>query len=647
MAAVRVKLPDGSERQYEQGVTFGEIAQSIGPGLARVALGAVITDAAGKPELKDLLTPLTHDAAIKIVTTKDVAEANEIIRHTTAHVLAMAVQKLWPSTQVTIGPVIEHGFFYDFSFPEGVKINEGDFEKIEKEMAAIIKADLPLKREVVPRNDAVKTFEGLKEHFKVEIIKDLPESEPISLYRMGDWFDLCRGPHVPSTGKIGAFKLTSVAGAYWRGDEKNPRLTRHYGVAFANKKDMEDHLNRLEEARKRDHRVLGKQMGLFSFHKEAPANAFFHPHGAVVYNQLMSFIRRSNRTFGYQEVNTPLMMNVDLWHKSGHYENYRENMYFTKVDESDAAIKPMNCPGHCLVYGSTRHSYRELPLRMSEFGRVHRHERSGVTHGLFRVRTFVQDDAHIFCTPEQILDEIENVLKQIDQAYSALGFPRYRIELSTRPAKSIGSDEVWKVAEDSLKQALERSGREYRLNPGDGAFYGPKIDFHLIDSLERSWQCGTCQLDFTMPGRFGLEYQGNDDKGHTPVMIHRAVLGSLERFMGIFIEHYAGHFPVWASPVQVKIINIAKDQEDYAKEVEAELKAAGLRAEGDFRNETLNYRIRDAQLQKVPYMVVLGQKEKDARTVSARHWEGKQLPAQPAAAFVEQLKTECGAQWGL
>lgn len=646
MAAVRVKLPDGSERQYESGVTFGEIAQSIGPGLARVALGAIITDDAGKPELKDLHQQLTRDANLKIVTGKD-PEAVEIIRHTTAHVLAMAVQKLWPGTQVTIGPVIEHGFFYDFAFSEGVKVNEGDFEKIEKEMAAIVKADLPLKREVLPRNDAIKTFENLKESFKVEIIKDLPEHEPISLYRMGDWFDLCRGPHVPSTGRLGAFKLTSVAGAYWRGDEKNPMLTRLYGVAFQNKKDMEDHLARLEEARKRDHRVLGKQMGLFTFHKEAPANAFFHPHGALVYNQLMSFIRRSNRQFGYQEVNTPLLMNVDLWHKSGHYDNYRDNMYFTKVDESDAAIKPMNCPGHCLVFGSTRHSYRELPMRLSEFGRVHRHERSGVTHGLFRVRTFVQDDAHIFCTQEQILDEIEGILKQIDQAYTALGFSRYRMELSTRPAKSIGSDEVWAIAENSLKQALEKSGREYRLNPGDGAFYGPKIDFHLIDSLERSWQCGTVQLDFSMPARFGLEFQGSDDKSHTPVMLHRAVLGSLERFMGIFIEHYAGHFPLWASPVQVRVINIAKDQEDYAREVQDELKAAGIRAEGDFRNETLNYRIRDAQLQKVPYMIVIGDKEKQAKTVSARHWEGKQLPAQPTAGFVTHVKDECGAQWGL
>ena len=393
--------------------------------------------------------------------------------------------------------------------------------------------------------------------------------------------------------------------------------------------------------------MLGKQLGLFSFHKEAPANAFFHPAGASVYNKLMAFMRRSNAEFGFTEVNTPLVMDVELWKKSGHYDNYRENMYFTQVDESESAIKPMNCPGHCLLYSSGRHSYRELPLRLSEFGRVHRHERSGVTHGLFRVRTFVQDDAHVFCSPDQIQDEIVRVLTQIDQAYSLLGFTRYRVELSTRPEKSIGSDEIWAQAEDALKTALEKSGREYKLNPGDGAFYGPKIDFHLIDSLERSWQCGTVQLDFSMPGRFGLEYIGSDDKSHTPVMIHRAVLGSLERFMGIFIEHYAGHFPLWAAPTQVRIINITQDQEAYAKAVEAELKAAGVRTEIDLRNEKLGFKIREAQVMKTPYMLVLGDKEKDSSTVAARFHDGKQLPAMTVAEFVEQIKADCGQLWGL
>ncbi|MBM4254137.1 MAG: threonine--tRNA ligase, partial [Deltaproteobacteria bacterium] len=411
--------------------------------------------------------------------------------------------------------------------------------------------------------------------------------------------------------------------------------------------ELDDYLHRLEEAKKRDHRVLGKQLGLFSFHKEAPANAFFHPAGAAVYNKLMTFMRRSNAEFGFTEVNTPLVMDVELWKKSGHYDNYRENMYFTQVDESESAIKPMNCPGHCLLYSSGRHSYRELPLRLSEFGRVHRHERSGVTHGLFRVRTFVQDDAHVFCSPDQIQDEIVRVLTQIDQAYSLLGFTRYRVELSTRPEKSIGSDEIWEKAEGALKSALEKSGREYKLNPGDGAFYGPKIDFHLIDSLERSWQCGTVQLDFSMPGRFELEYIGSDDKSHTPVMIHRAVLGSLERFMGIFIEHYAGHFPLWAAPTQVRIINITQDQEPYAKAVEAELKAAGVRTEIDLRNEKLGFKIREAQVMKTPYMLVLGDKEKESNTVAPRFHDGKQLPAMTVAEFVEQLKADCGQLWGL
>ncbi len=594
----------------------------------------------------DLSQPVGVDTDLEILTAKS-ADGLEVIRHSTAHVLAMAVQKLWPGTQVTIGPVVDNGFYYDFKFPDEVKINDKDLERIEAEMKAIVKADLKIAREVVSRNEAVRRFDALGEKFKVELVSAIPESEEVSIYGMGPWFDLCRGPHVPTTAKVGAFKLMTVAGAYWRGDERNAQLTRIYGTAWATQKELDEYLHRLEEAKKRDHRVLGKQLGLFSFHKEAPANAFFHPPGAAVYNKLMAFMRRSNAEFGFTEVNTPLVMDVELWKKSGHYDNYRENMYFTQVDESESAIKPMNCPGHCLVYGSGRHSYRELPLRLSEFGRVHRHERSGVTHGLFRVRTFVQDDAHVFCSADQIQDEIIRVLTQIDQAYSLLGFTRYRVELSTRPEKSIGSDEIWAQAEGALKTALEKSGREYKLNPGDGAFYGPKIDFHPIDSLERSWQCGTVQLDFSMPGRFGLEYIGSDDKSHTPVMIHRAVLGSLERFMGIFIEHYAGHFPLWAAPTQVRIINITQDQEAYAKEVEAELKAAGVRTEIDLRNEKLGFKIREAQVMKTPYMLVLGDKEKESGTVAARFHDGKQLPAMKVAEFVEQLKADCGQLWGL
>ena len=641
MSQVKVKLPDGSERSYSAGTSFAEVAQSIGAGLAKAALGV---KANGK--LKDLTSTLENNVELEILTGKS-AEGLEIIRHSTAHVLAMAVQRLYPGTQVTIGPVIDNGFFYDFAFPEGIKISDKDLEKIEAEMAALVKKDVKVERQVVERDEAVRRFSDLGESFKVEIIKELPQGEEVSVYGMGDWFDLCRGPHVPSTGKVGAFKLTSVAGSYWRGDEKNARLTRIYGTAWANKKDLDDYLHRLEEAKKRDHRILGKQLGLFSFHKEAPANAFFHPAGTQLYNSLMGFMRRSNRNFGFTEVNTPLLMNVELWHKSGHYDNYRENMYFTQVDESEAAIKPMNCPGHCLLYGATRHSYRELPIRLSEFGRVHRHERSGVTHGLFRVRTFVQDDAHVFCSPDQIQEEVVRVLTQIDTAYKALGFENYRMELSTRPAKSIGSDEIWTMAEEALREALEKTGRPYKLNPGDGAFYGPKIDFHLIDSLERSWQCGTVQLDFSMPTRFELEYIGADDQPHHPVMIHRAVLGSLERFLGVFIEHYAGHFPLWAAPTQVRVINITNDQEEYTKAVASELAQAGVRVDTDIRNEKLGFKIREAQLGKIPFMVVIGDKEKESATVAPRKSSGEQLEPLSVADFVQKIKSECGAQWGL
>ncbi len=641
MGQVSIRLPDGSERQVDSSATFMDVAKSIGPGLAKAALAV---KANGKT--RDMSETVGVDTELEIITAKS-ADGLEVIRHSTAHVLAMAVQKLWPGTQVTIGPVIDNGFFYDFAFKDGVKITEADFEKIEAEMSAIVKADHAVYREVLPRDSAVERFSKLGENYKVEIIKDLPASESISVYGMSNWFDLCRGPHVPSTGKIGAFKLTSIAGAYWRGDEKNAMLTRIYATAWPSKKELEEYLARIEEAKKRDHRVLGKQLNLFSFHAEAPANAFFHPNGTKLYNQLSSYMRKSNKKAGFDEVGTPLVMNVDLWHTSGHYDNYRENMYFTKVDEVDAAIKPMNCPGHCLIYANSRHSYRELPIRFSEFGRVHRHERSGVTHGLMRVRTFVQDDAHIFCRPDQILEEIVGVISQISEVYKAMGFERYRMELSTRPEKSQGSDEIWATAEAALKDALAATGKEYKLNPGDGAFYGPKIDFHLIDSLERSWQCGTIQLDFSMPARFGLEFVGTDDKAHTPVMIHRAVLGSLERFMGIFIEHYAGHFPLWASPVQAKIINITKDQEEYAFQVHKALQAAGVRTEIDTRNEKLGYKIREAQLQKVPYMLVIGDKERDSNAVAPRFWDGKQFDPMSIDQFVEHVKTECGNNWGI
>jgi threonyl-tRNA synthetase len=638
-AQVKVTLPDGSQREYPQGTTLNEVAKSIGAGLARAALAAKVNG-----QMKDMAARLDGDSLVNFVTPKN-EEGIDVIRHTTAHLMAMAVQKLYPGTQVTIGPVIENGFYYDFLFPAGVKINEADFPKIEAEMQAIVKNDFAVAREVVTRDEAIRTFTGIKELFKVEIIRDLPADVEISVYKMGGWFDLCVGPHVPSTGKLGAFKLTNVAGAYWRGDEKNAQLTRIYGTAWGDKAQLDAYLTRLEEAKKRDHRVLGKQLELFSFHKEAPAHPFFHRKGYALFNSLTRFMRRSNDHYGFSEVGTPLVMNVELWHKSGHYDNYRENMYFTQVDENEAAVKPMNCPGHCLIFASDRHSYRELPLRLSEFGRVHRHERSGVTHGLMRVRSFTQDDAHVFCMPEQIGEEVNRILEQIDKAYKGLGFNEYKVELSTRPAKSIGSDQVWNVAETALQNALEKRGQVYKLNPGDGAFYGPKIDFHLVDSIGRTWQCGTVQLDFSMPARFGLEYVGSDDKMHTPVMIHRAVLGSIERFLGIFIEHYAGHFPLWAAPVQARVVNVSEDQREYAEKVYAGLKAAGVRVEIDSRREKLGYKIREAQLLKTPYMLVVGDKEQQTGEVTARFHDGKNLPPMSIDKFVDRVKSECGDLW--
>jgi threonyl-tRNA synthetase len=619
MSEMRVQLPDGAYLSVEQGITFEGIAEKIGTGLKKAALAAKVD---GK--LVDLKHTLTQsDVKIEFITPKTL-EGLSVIRHTTAHLLAMAVQKLWPETQVTIGPVIEDGFYYDFSFPEGVKITEKEFEAIEKEMEAIVKANFPVRRVEASRQEMIERFAKMGETFKVELIRELPENEVISAYEMGDWVDLCRGPHVPATGKLGAFKLTAVAGAYWRGKEGNPMLTRIYGTAWGDKKELTEYLHNLEEAKKRDHRVLGKQLGLFSFHVEAPASPFFHPKGAFVYNSLMGYMRQINKKYGFEEVGTPLIMDVSMWKQSGHYDNYRENMYFTKVDETESAVKPMNCPGHCLIYSSDLRSYRDLPVRMSEFGRVHRHERSGVTHGLFRVRSFVQDDAHVYCRPDQINTEIKRILTLINEVYSFLGFEKYRVELSTRPEKSIGSDEVWQIAEQALQEVLEESGLEFKINPGDGAFYGPKIDFHLIDSLKRSWQCGTIQLDFSMPGRFNLTYRGADSKEHTPVMIHRAVLGSLERLFGILIEHYAGHFPLWCAPVQVQIIPVGENQLEYGEKVTAQLVQKGVRAELDRRNEKLGYKIREAQTNKVPYMLIVGDQEVTSGTVSLRAKTGEQ-----------------------
>jgi threonyl-tRNA synthetase len=632
---VSIRFPDGAEKTFESAVTGLDIAAGISAKLAKSAV-AIKVDGT----LRDLFWPINGDASVEILD-KNAEESLELIRHSTAHLLAMAVQDLYPGTKVTIGPVIKDGFYYDFDFPEDVKISDKDLPNIERQMRKILKNQLKFSRRVVSKQEALNTFSAIDEDYKTEIISDLSEEEPITIYDLGDgWFDLCAGPHVNSTKLLGAFKLTHVAGAYWRGDENNKQLTRIYGTAWATNEQLDEHLKRLEEAKRRDHRILGKKLDLFSFHDEAPAHAFFHPKGAHLYNKLVEYMRSSNKKAGFEEISTPLVMNVDLWHQSGHYDNYKENMYFVDVDDRQAAIKPMNCPGHCLVYGAHKHSYRDLPLRYSEFGRVHRHERSGVTHGLFRVRTFVQDDAHIFCTPEQIKDEIQGVLEQIDRVYKDFGFVDYRLELSTRPEKSIGSDEVWQTAESSLRQVLESSGRKWQLNPGDGAFYGPKIDCHLIDCIGRSWQCGTVQLDFSMPERFGLEYIGADDAKHTPVMIHRAVLGSLERFLGILIEQHAGRFPLWLAPEQVRVIPIGDRHLDYARQIASELSQKGIRVHLDERNERLNFKIRGAQLFQVPYMLVIGDQELSDQTVSPRKVSGEQLDPISVATFCDTLVAE-------
>lgn len=632
---IKLTFPDGNTKEFDSGVTGMDVAKSISPKLAKNAIALKTPE-----KIIDLLTPLTRDTSLTI-TTKEDEESLEVIRHSTAHLLAQAVQNLYPGTQVTIGPVIKDGFYYDFAFPEDVKLSEKDLPAIEKEMKRLLKTNTPFKRRVVSREKAIETFREMGEHFKVEVIEGIPEDEDVSIYDLGDkWFDLCAGPHVSSTKFLSAFKLTHIAGAYWRGDENRDQLTRIYGTAWASQEQLDQYLFRIEEAKKRDHRVLGKKLDLFSFHEEAPANAFFHPRGTILYNNLQSYMRKSNAKAGFEEVSTPLVMNVDLWHRSGHYDNYRENMYFTDVDDHQAAIKPMNCPGHCLVYKSNRHSYRSLPLRYAEFGRVHRHEPSGATHGLFRVRTFIQDDAHIFCTLEQVHEEIAGVLKQIESVYKDMGFDNFRLELSTRPEKSIGSEQVWQTAEKALEEVLEASGRPWQLNPGDGAFYGPKIDCHLIDSLGRSWQCGTVQLDFSMPDRFELEYLGSDDQKHTPVMIHRAVLGSFERFLGILIEHFAGRFPLWLAPEQVKVIPIGDRHKEYSDKLVKSLCSLGVRASMDGRNERLNFKIRDAQMNQVPYMLIIGDNEVDNETLSPRKVSGEQLDEMNVSSFKELLVEE-------
>jgi threonyl-tRNA synthetase len=633
MEMLKLKLTDGSVREYAAGVTGEEIAKSLSIKLAKEALGIKLGE-----EIKDLMTPINESTTIEILTQKN-PEGLEIIRHSTAHLLAQAVQNLWPATKIGTGPVIKDGFYYDFLFPENVKITEDELVKIEKEMQKLLKTAKLFQRKVYSRKDAEAKFSEIGEHLKLEIVQGIAADAPISVYSIGDaWFDLCSGPHVPSTKFIKAFKLLSLAGSYWRADEKNAKMVRIYGTAWYTQEDLQQYLDNIEEAKKRDHRILGKKLDLFSFHPEAPAMPFFHPKGAFVYESLKKFMQKSNSDYRFEEVGTPLLMNVDLWHQSGHYGNYKENMYFTQVDDKESAIKPMNCPGHCLIYKSQLRSYRQLPLRMSEFGRVHRHERSGVTHGLFRVRSFVQDDAHVFCTVDQIHSEVKSILKQIDEAYRHLGFPNYRLELSTRPAKSIGSEEMWTKAESALQVILEESALNWKLNPGDGAFYGPKIDFHLIDSLGRSWQCGTVQLDFSMPERFGLEFTDTDNTGKTPVMIHRAVLGSLERFMGILIENCGGRFPMWLAPEQVRILTLNAEHAPFAHKALKYLEEKGVRAKLDERNERLNLKIREAQIEQIPLMIVIGDKECEGQKVSGRKVTGEQLEPMSLDELTEMIQ---------
>ncbi len=626
--AINVKLPDGSIKTFDQPVTAYQVAESISGGLARNAICCEING-----EKRDVANLITTDVDFKVYTAKD-EQGLEVLRHSAAHVLAQAVKRLYPNAKFAIGPAVKNGFYYDIDFGGDVVVAD-DLAKIEAEMAKVVKEDHKIVREEIALQDAIAMFKELGDVYKVEILSELTQ-DTVSLYRQGEFFDLCRGPHLPSTGKLKAFKLTSVAGAYWRGDTKNKMLTRIYGTAFDKKAELDEYLLRIEEAKKRDHRKLGRELDLFDILDEGPGFPFFFPKGMVLRNNLEDFWSQEHTKRGYTEVKTPIILNQALWHRSGHWDHYKDNMYVVDIDEEDYAIKPMNCPGGMLVYKRKPHSYRDLPQRVAELGLVHRHELSGALHGLMRVRCFTQDDAHIFMTPEQIESEIEGVVSLIDSFYTVFGF-KYKLELSTRPEDSMGSDEQWNMATDALRNALEKLGKEYEVNEGDGAFYGPKIDFHLEDSIGRTWQCGTIQLDFQMPERFDLTYVGQDGEKHRPVMIHRVVFGSIERFIAILTEHYAGAFPTWLAPVQVKVLPISDVFQPYAKQVCDTLVAAGIRAELDDRNEKIGYRIREAQLQKTPYMLVLGQKEAESNTVSVRERKGGDLGAVPVEKFVEDI----------
>ncbi len=630
---MKITLKDGSVKEVKQGITVLELAKEISEGLARMATCAKVN---GK--VRDLRYEINEDSDVEICTFENSEDGKKAYWHTTAHIMAQAIKRIYgDDVKLTIGPAIDKGFYYDFDVKEN--ISSDDFEKIETEMKKIIKEDLPIERFSLPRDEAIKFMKEKNEEYKVELIEELPEGEEISFYKQGEFTDLCAGPHLMSTGKVKAVKILSSSGAYWRGDEHNKMLQRFYGISYPKASQLEEYLNMLEEAKKRDHKKLGKELELFMIAPEGPGFPFFLPKGMVLRNVLEDFWRDIHKKNGYVEIKTPMILNEELWHRSGHWDHYKENMYTTKIDGVDYGIKPMNCPGGMLVYKSKMHSYKDLPIRAGELGLVHRHEKSGELNGLFRVRCFTQDDAHIFCLPGQIEEEISNIIKLVDEVYSIFGF-EYTLELSTRPEDSMGSDEQWEMAEGALKKVLKDLNMPYELNEGDGAFYGPKIDFHIKDSLGREWQCGTIQLDFQMPERFDLTYIGEDGEKHRPVMLHRVIFGSIERFIGVLIENYAGAFPTWLAPVQVKLLPIADSHVDYANEVKAKLEDVGIRVELDDRNEKIGYKIREAQLQKIPYMLVLGDKEKEAGTVGVRSRKDGDVGAMDIDEFIAKVVEE-------
>ncbi|MFZ6799838.1 threonine--tRNA ligase [Undibacterium sp. Di24W] len=629
---ISIRLPDGSQRQFESAVTVAQVAASIGTGLAKAALAGKVN---GK--LVDTSHLIESDADLAIVTDKD-ADGLDVIRHSTAHLLAYAVKELFPDAQVTIGPVIENGFYYDFSYKR--PFTPDDLVAIEKKMMELAKKDEPVTRKVLPRDEAVAYFKSIGEAYKAEIIESIPADQDVSLYTEGSFTDLCRGPHVPSTGKLKVFKLMKLAGAYWRGDSKNEMLQRVYGTAFAKKEDQEQYLHMLEEAEKRDHRKLGKSLDLFHFQDEAPGLIFWHPKGWTIWQQVEQYMRKVYQDCGYQEVKAPQILDRTLWEKTGHWENYRENMFSTESENRNYALKPMNCPGHVQIFNSNMRSYRELPLRYGEFGQCHRNEPSGALHGIMRVRGFTQDDGHIFCTEDQIQDEVMAFHPQAMKVYDDFGFENIQIKLALRPENRIGSEEIWDKAEETLRAALRNCGMTWEELPGEGAFYGPKIEYHLKDSLGRPWQVGTMQVDFSMPGRLSAEYVSDDNSRKVPVMLHRAIVGSMERFIGILIENHAGALPTWLAPVQVAVLNISESQAEYAKSVAENLKKQGFRVHTDLRNEKITYKIREHSMQKLPYIIVVGDKERDANTVAVRTRGNLDLGVMTQEAFLDRLKND-------